>query len=51
MFAQWLHYSIVLVVVGTLAGMLAGGLEAIIPLVTMGAVIYVLFHVAAGFSG
>jgi len=51
MFTQWFHYSIVLLIVGVLGGLLMGGLEAILPLVTLGGVIYVLFHVADGLNG
>jgi len=51
MFGQWLHYSILLAVVAGLAGMLLGGLEALLPIATFGGCIYALFHVANGLNG
>jgi hypothetical protein len=50
MFQQWLHYAIVLIVVAIAAGVLMGGLEALLPIITLGGVAYGLFHVASSLN-
>jgi len=50
MFDEWLKMAVGLIVIALLAAFVVGGVEMIIPFVVVGGVIFMLFHIAKGFS-